>query len=263
MPGELYIAGLGLARGYLNQPGLTAGRFVACPFGGPGERMYATGDRARWARGGQLEYLGRSDDQVKIRGFRIELGEIESVLRRHPAVAEAVVTAREDDPGRKRLAAYVVLGDGQESGPEELRRHLARSLPEYMVPAAIVLLGRLPLSIHGKVDRRALPAPEASPQADAPYTAPRTDTETVIAGIWAGVLGIDQVGVHDSFFDLGGDSVASLAVAARAKASFDVALTPREVLVTRTVAGLAELVEDKILTEIEQMALSVGDDDKR
>jgi amino acid adenylation domain-containing protein/non-ribosomal peptide synthase protein (TIGR01720 family) len=263
VPGQLYVAGAGLARGYLNQPGLTAQRFVACPFGAAGERMYATGDLTRWTPGGQLEYLGRTDDQVKIRGFRIELGEIETVLRRHPAVAAAVVAVREDEPGRKRLAAYVVPASGQAPASEELRGHLAQFLPEYMVPPAVVPLDRLPLSPNGKIDRRALPAPEAGAQAGASGTAPRTDTEMVLADIWADVLGVDRVGVHDNFFDLGGESVLSLAVAARAKAAFDVALTPREVLVTRTVAGLAELVEDRVLAELEQIALSARDDDKR
>jgi amino acid adenylation domain-containing protein len=263
VPGELYIAGLGLARGYLSQPGLTAQRFIACPFGTAGQRMYRTGDLARWTRGGQLEYLGRSDDQVKIRGYRIELGEIESALRRHPAVAEATATVREDQPGHKQLAAYIVPADrATPPAPAQLRAHLARFLPEYMVPTAVVTLDRLPLSPNGKIDRRGLPAPEAGPQPGARHTAPRTDTESVIAGIWADVLGTGQVGIHDNFFDLGGESVMSLAVAARVKTAFDVALTPREVLMTRTVARLAELVEDRVLTELEQLALSVGDDER-
>jgi amino acid adenylation domain-containing protein len=261
VPGELYVAGRGLARGYLNQPGLTAQRFIPCPFGAAGTRMYRTGDSARWTPGGQLEYLGRADDQVKVRGFRIELGEISSVLCRHRAVAEAVAVAREDDPGDKRLAAYVVLASGQEATPEELRGHLAKFLPGYMVPAAVVTLDRLPLSPNGKVDRRGLPAPEAAERPDACYTPPGTGTEAVIASIWADVLRVGQVGIHDNFFDLGGESVLSLAVAARVTAAFDVALTPREVLVTRTVARLAELVEDRVLTELEQLALSVGDDE--
>jgi acyl-coenzyme A synthetase/AMP-(fatty) acid ligase len=263
VPGELHVAGPGLARGYLNQPGLTAGKFLPCPFGAAGERMYATGDLARWTPGGQLEYLGRIDEQVKIRGLRIEPGEIEAVLRRHPAVAEAVAAVREDGPGGKRLAAYVVLASGHAAAAEELRGHLARFLPEYMVPAAVVALDRLPLTPSGKIDRRGLPAPGAGAQAGACYTAPRTDTELVIAGIWADVLRVDQVGIHDSFFELGGESVLSLAVAARAKAAFDVALTPRDVLVARTVARMAELVEDRVLAELEQLARSIGDDDKR
>jgi non-ribosomal peptide synthetase component F len=262
VPGELYVAGLGLARGYLNRPGLTAERFVACPFGKPGKRMYRTGDLARWAPDGQLHYLGRADDQVKIRGFRIEPGEIEAVLRRHGAVRDAVVTVREDQPGAKRLAAYVVPADGQAPAAEHLRAHLAQFLPDYMVPAAVVTLDRLPLSQNGKIDRSKLPAPEAGAQRGSSYTAPRTGTETIIAGIWAEVLGADQAGVHDNFFDLGGDSIRSLAVAARANAAFDVALTPRDVLVTRTIAGLAELVEDRVLAELEQIALGASGDER-
>jgi amino acid adenylation domain-containing protein len=263
VPGELYVAGAGLARGYLGRPGLTAQRFVACPFGAAGERMYRTGDLARWTADGELEFAGRADEQVKIRGFRVEPGEIEALLRGHPGVDQTVVTVREDEPGHKRLTAYIVPADSQAPEPGDLRAHLARFLPDYMVPAAFVMLDRLPLSPNGKVDRRALPAPEAGVQTSATYTAPRTDAERVIAGIWAEVLGVDRVGVYDNFLDLGGDSVRSLGIAARTKAAFDIALTPREVLITRTVAGLAELVEEKILAELEHAALSVGNDDER
>jgi amino acid adenylation domain-containing protein len=261
--GELYVAGAGVARGYLNRPGLTAERFIACPFGPAGERMYATGDLARWTAGGELHYLGRADDQVKIRGYRIELGEIEALLRGHPDVRDAVVAVREDEPGGKRLAAYVVPADGAAAEPGDLRAHLARSLPDYMIPAAFITLDELPLSPNGKLDRRALPAPGNGVPASAGYTAPRTDAEQVIAGIWAEVLGVDRVGVYDNFLDLGGDSVQSLGVAARAKATFNIALTPREVLIARTVAGLAELVEEKILAELEDITLNTGRDDGR
>jgi len=223
--------------------------------------MYRTGDLARWTPGGELEFAGRADEQVKIRGFRIEPGEIEAPLRRHPNVAEAVVVADGDEPGHKRLAAYVVAADGQPPAPGDLRAHLAKSLPDHMVPAVFVMLDRLPLSPNGKIDRRALPAPEGGARASTAYTPPRTDTETVIAGIWADVLGLDRVGIYDNFFELGGDSMRSLGIAARAKAAFDIALTPREVLVTRTVAGLAELVEEKVLQELEHIALGAGDDD--
>ena len=225
--------------------------------------MYRTGDRARWSPGGRLEYLGRADDQVKIRGFRVEPGEIEALLRGHPDVRDAVVAIREDEPGDKRLVAYVVPADRQAPEPAGLRAHLARFLPGYMVPAGFVVIDHLPLTPNGKLDRRALPAPGAGIPASAAYTAPRTDAERVIAGIWAEVLGVDRVGVYDNFLDLGGDSVRSLGVAARAKAAFDVALTPREVLITRTVAGLAELVEEKILAELEHAALGAGPDDDR
>jgi len=222
--------------------------------------MYRTGDLVRWTAGCELHFAGRADEQIKIRGFRVEPGEIEALLRRQPGVDEAVVAAGEDEPGYKRLAAYIVPADGQEPAPGQLRAQLAKSLPDYMVPAVFVMLDRLPLSPNGKIDRCALPAPEAVARTSTTYTAPRTDTETVVAGIWADVLGLDRVGIYDNFFELGGDSVRSLGIAARAKAAFDIALTPREVLVTRTVAGLAELVEEKVLQELEHVALGADDD---
>ncbi|HZS19595.1 MAG TPA: amino acid adenylation domain-containing protein, partial [Pseudonocardiaceae bacterium] len=242
--GELYLAGAGLARGYLGRPGLTASRFVANPFGAAGERMYRTGDLVRWNPAGQLDYLGRVDDQVKIRGFRIELGEIEATLATHPGISEVVVIAREDHPGTKRLIAYVVP-DGQGApSTAELRDHLTHTLPDYMVPALFVTLDELPLGPTGKLDRNALPAPDQPSAPVATYVAPRTDTERVLADIWAQVLGVDQVGVEDNFFELGGDSILSIQVVSRARAA-GLAVTTREVFFAQTVAALAAGVKSE------------------
>ncbi|MGI5041675.1 non-ribosomal peptide synthetase, partial [Streptomyces sp. JAC128] len=213
--GELYVAGDGLARGYLRRPGLTAERFLPCPFGSPGSRMYRTGDLVRWrARGGGLEYAGRTDDQVKVRGFRIELGEIEAVLARHAQVASVAATVREDRPGRRQLAAYVVAAPGAPApAPAELRAFAADSLPPHMVPAAVVTLDALPVTPNGKVDRRALPAPGVAAVSG---RAPRTADEHTLCALFAEVLGADLVGAEDSFFDLGGDSISALQLISRA-----------------------------------------------
>ncbi|MFF7652578.1 amino acid adenylation domain-containing protein, partial [Streptomyces sp. NPDC007983] len=232
--GELYIEGAGLARGYVGKPGLTAGRFVACPF--TGGRMYRSGDLVRWTREGTVEFLGRRDDQVKVRGFRIELGEIETVLARHPHVTQAVVVAREDRPGIKRLVAYVV---GADADAAELRAYAAGALPDYMVPAAWMRLDALPLNQSGKVDRRALPAPDPAALATA-YTPPGTAAEKAVAAVWADVLGLDRVGAHDNFFDLGGDSILTTRAISRLRvAGYDA--TVRDLFNAPTVAGLAAL----------------------
>ncbi|MDQ3905137.1 MAG: amino acid adenylation domain-containing protein, partial [Actinomycetota bacterium] len=239
--GELYLAGRGLARGYLDRPGLTAQRFVANPFGAPGSRMYRTGDVVRWNAAGELEYLGRVDHQVKIRGFRVELGEIEAVLAGHPDVGQAVVTARTADNGSgvQRLVAYVVPANAHAPNPSELRSFLGGILPNYMVPAAVVLLDALPLNANGKLDRRALPDPEWHAGSSAGYVAPRTDAEQIVAQIWAEILGVEQVGAADNFFELGGDSILSIRVTSRLRAAFGVDLSPRAVFTHSTVAELA------------------------
>ncbi|HEX2077170.1 MAG TPA: amino acid adenylation domain-containing protein, partial [Longimicrobium sp.] len=239
VPGELYIGGAGVARGYLGRPGLSAEKFVPDPFAAePGARLYRTGDLARWRPDGTLEFLGRNDHQVKVRGLRIELGEIEAALRGHGSVADCVVMARAD-AGEQRLVAYVV--GGVEAA--ELRAHLRRSLPEYMVPSAFVFLDALPLTPNGKVDRKALPAPELAPAEDR-YVAPRTPVEEVLAGIWAEVLRLERVGANDSFFELGGHSLLATRVVSRVRELFGVELPLRALFEGPTVAELAGRVEE-------------------
>jgi amino acid adenylation domain-containing protein/non-ribosomal peptide synthase protein (TIGR01720 family) len=239
VPGELFIAGAGLARGYLHRPGLTAARFVADPFGAPGSRMYRTGDVVRWTTAGELEFVGRTDEQVKIRGFRIELGEIESVLAIHPSVAQVAVLAREDQPGMKRLVAYIVVVPGETIDTTELRAYAASTLPDYMIPAAFVTLDQLPLTPNGKLDRKALPTPEWTTTVG--YVAPRTSTEQTLVDIWSQVLGVDQIGVEDNFFEVGGDSILSIQVVSRAR-QHRLWLTTKDIFLHQTIASLAPVV---------------------
>ncbi|HKF97326.1 MAG TPA: amino acid adenylation domain-containing protein, partial [Steroidobacteraceae bacterium] len=243
VPGELYVGGAGVARGYLNRAELTAQRFLPDPFSAtPGALLYRSGDLARRLENGDIEYLGRIDHQVKIRGFRIELGEIEAAIARHPGIREVVVIAREDTPGDKRLVAYLVAEPAPADLVEQLRARLRASMPEYMVPAHFVRLDALPLTKNGKLDRKALPTPaSSSPSLGRPYVAPRTRTEHAIAKIWSAVLGLERVGIHDHFFELGGDSILSIQVIARCRQA-GLHLTPRDLFKRPTIARLAEAV---------------------
>ncbi|MFJ4791169.1 amino acid adenylation domain-containing protein [Streptomyces sp. NPDC088794] len=236
--GELYIAGAGLARGYLGRAGLTADRFVASPFAS-GERMYRTGDLVRWTDDGELLFVGRADEQVKIRGFRVELGEVEAVLSAHPSVGQAVVVARQDRPGEKRLVGYVVP-EGLDADPALVRQHVAEALPEYMVPAVVVVLDALPLTSNGKVDRAALPAPDFAGQVSG--RTPVGAVEELLCGLFGEVLGLERVGADDGFFELGGDSIMSMQLASRARRA-GLVITPRQVFEEKTVERLALVAE--------------------
>jgi amino acid adenylation domain-containing protein/non-ribosomal peptide synthase protein (TIGR01720 family) len=238
VPGELHLAGSGVARGYINRPDGTAEKFVPNPFGNPGDRLYKTGDRARYLPDGKIEFLGRVDHQLKIRGYRIEPGEIERALLSRKEVVACVVIGREDQPGDKRLVAYVVRREGEKAGASELRAFLVRSLPEYMVPSAFVFFDRMPLTPNGKVDRAALPAPAHSRPDEKVYTPPRHPVEETLAQIWSSVLNVDRISVNDNFFELGGDSILIIQIVARANRA-GIRLSPRQMFQHQTIAELA------------------------
>jgi len=244
VPGELHIGGPGVARGYLNQPELTDERFVPDTFSeAASTRLYKTGDLVRWLPEGAIEFLGRTDHQVKIRGFRVELGEIEAVLDTHPAVREAVVLCREDRPGEKRLVAYVVPGQQGTFTATPLRQFLQRHLPDYMVPGAFVVMESLPLTANGKLDRKALPAPEGERQVQQTYVPPGSDTERRIADVWREVLQVEKIGVHDDFFELGGHSLLAIRLTSRLRDALSLELPLGSVFEYPTVAGLATYVD--------------------
>jgi amino acid adenylation domain-containing protein len=246
VPGELYIGGDGLARGYLDRPELTAEKFIPHPFGAElGSRLYRTGDRVRALPSGDVEFLGRIDHQVKVRGYRIELGEVEAVLGRHPAVRDGVVLAREDLPGEKRLVAYVVSGEEPAPGSGELRSFLRQTLPDYMVPSAFVPLASLPLTPNGKIDRSALPPPDgARPELEDGFVAPRTPLEKVLVGIWCELLEMNRVGVHDNFFELGGHSLLATQMVWRVQDILQVDVPLRSLFQAPTVSEQANVIAE-------------------
>jgi thioester reductase-like protein len=245
VPGELCISSISLARGYLHQPDLTNEKFIPNPFSNePGARLYKTGDLARYLSDGNIEFLGRIDQQVKIRGFRIELGEIEAVLNRHPAVREAVVADREDASKHKQLAAYIAIHQGQEVTMNDLRNFIKDQLPDYMIPATFTFLDALPLTSSGKVDRRALPEPDTDrPELTETFVAPRNPSEKVMVDIWAGILGLERIGIYDNFFDVGGHSLLSMQLVSQVEKMFQIEIPLQNFFETPTVSGLVEVIE--------------------
>jgi amino acid adenylation domain-containing protein len=248
VPGALYVGGSGLARGYLNRPELTAERFIPHPYStNPGARLYQTGDLARYRSDGDIEYLGRIDQQVKIRGFRIELGEIEAVMRSHPAISDVVVVAREDEPGEKRLVGYFVAAPDLALTIDDLRSYLKETLAEYMIPTSFVVLDHMPLTPQGKVDRKALPAPDtARPYLQEEFVTPRTWQEQKLAEIWSQYLGVDPIGIHDNFFVLGGHSLLATQLISQIREVFQVELPLRALFEAPTIATLGEKLQQVI-----------------
>jgi acyl-coenzyme A synthetase/AMP-(fatty) acid ligase/acyl carrier protein len=247
--GELHIGGASLARGYLNRPELTAEKFIANPFSYESDsRLYKTGDLVRYRNDGTIEFLGRKDFQVKLRGFRIELGEVETTLCLHPSVSEAVVVAREDRPGDKRLVAYVLAAAAESAfSTGVLRAFLQEKLPDYMIPSAFVSMDALPLTANGKVDRRALPAPdERRPDIEESFAAPRNAVEEALAEIWGEILRIEKVGIQDNFFELGGHSLMATQIISRLSNVFQVEIPLRQLFLYPTIAELALIIAGKL-----------------
>ncbi len=248
--GELYIGGAGVGRGYWNRPELTAERFLTDPFAAdPNARMYKSGDLARWRADGIMEYLGRGDDQVKIRGYRIELGEIEAAVAALPSVRSCAVAAREDEPGKKRLVAYMVAQEGTTSTADELRAALKATLPDHMIPAQFVWLDTLPLTPTGKADRRALPAPERFVARSTDASQTLTKTQQAVAAIWSELFKVSSPGLHDDFFDMGGDSLTGVGLLVRVKSTFGVNLELASLFERSTIAGLAEVIDMLVLAD--------------
>jgi acyl-coenzyme A synthetase/AMP-(fatty) acid ligase/acyl carrier protein len=254
--GEICIGGAGLARGYRQRADLTAEKFVGDQYGATdGARIYRTGDKGRYLPDGNIEFTGRMDEQVKVRGFRIELGEIESVLREHETVLEAVAIALEDKGNEKRLVAYVVTAQEASRNISELRNHLKERLPDYMIPSAFVYLDELPLTSHGKIDRRALPAPDAErPALAEAFLAPQTPTEKSLASIWTKLLDINRVGINDNYFELGGDSLLATQLVSQVRGVFEVELPLVELFRHPTLAELAASIEEAIIEQMEEIS---------
>jgi acyl carrier protein len=243
--GELHIGGAALAHGYLRRPELTAEKFIPSPFTPePGARLYKTGDLARFLPDGNLQFLSRIDHQVKIRGFRVEPGEIEATLRQYPGVRDAVVLVREDDPGDKRLVAYLLVAEGMELNTGALRNFMKERLPDYMTPSAFVSLHAWPLTTNGKIDRRALPVPDQNVyHAGEELDQPRNEVEETLTGLWADALKLPAVGIHDNFFELGGHSLLAMRLMSRVRERFQMEIELRVLFETPTVAGMAAHIE--------------------
>jgi len=250
VPGEIYVGGAGVARGYLHHPDLTADRFIPNPFSAePNARLYKSGDLARWNPEGQLEYLGRQDAQVKLRGYRIELGEIEAAIKQYSEIRQALIMVREDQPGDRRLVAYIVPALNATLDTDILRGFLREKLPAYMIPAAFVKLDTLPLTANGKIDRKALPAPEMSNWVNKEFVAPRSQTEQILSKIWMDILRTPRVSVQDSFFEVGGDSLLAIQAKWRIQDEFEITLPVQRIFEFPRLSDLAAQINLLLLFE--------------